>query len=130
MTGKVIIVYVGGFFMGIIRTKYAIESKLQAIELHLKGLGKFTIAKELNIGRSIIIRWVQHYEREGLAGLEEKRGKATSTRKRRSKNNPLSLEEKLVRLQAENEYLKKLLMLRKEERKSKTATVNTLQSSH
>jgi hypothetical protein len=78
MTGKVIIVYVGGFFMGIIRTKYAIESKLQAIELHLKGLGKFTSAKEQNIGRSIIIGWVQHYEREGLAWLEEKRGKATS----------------------------------------------------
>jgi transposase len=76
MTRKFIIVYV----------RYAIESKLQAIELHLKGLGKFTIAKELNIGRSIIICWVQHYERDGLAGLEEKRGKATSTKKRRSKS--------------------------------------------
>jgi hypothetical protein len=36
MTGKVIIVCVGGFFMGIIRTKYAIESKLQAENEYLK----------------------------------------------------------------------------------------------
>jgi hypothetical protein len=34
--------------MGINRTNYAIERKIQAIELHLNGLGKFTIAKELN----------------------------------------------------------------------------------
>jgi hypothetical protein len=50
----------GGIFHRVIRIKYAIESKLQAIELHLKGLGEFTIAKELNIGRSNIIRWVLH----------------------------------------------------------------------
>jgi transposase len=54
---------------------------------------------------------VKHYEKEGLKGLEEKRGRSRGNGRQRK--NP-SLNEELVRLKAENEYLKKLLALRKE----------------
>ncbi|MDT2257349.1 helix-turn-helix domain-containing protein [Paenibacillus larvae] len=34
------------------------------------------VAKELNIPEASIRRWVKYYENEGMAGLEEKRGKS------------------------------------------------------
>ncbi|MGG0797370.1 transposase, partial [Brevibacillus laterosporus] len=67
-------------------------------------------AKELGIStHKIICRWIKHYENEGLEGLEEKRGKTSGFRKGCSRKNPLTLEERVVRLEAENEYLKKWL---------------------
>lgn len=60
--------------MGEIRTTYSVATKYAAIELYLQGMNPYTISEAMNIGRSIIQRWVQHYEREGMAGLEDKRG--------------------------------------------------------
>ncbi|MDT2287990.1 helix-turn-helix domain-containing protein [Paenibacillus larvae] len=39
-------------------------------------LGYKRVAKELNIPEASIRRWVKYYENEGMAGLEEKRGKS------------------------------------------------------
>jgi transposase len=50
---------------------------------------------------------------EGLSGLNEKRGKATGPQKGRPRKNPLSLEEEVMKLRAENEFLKKWLDLKR-----------------
>jgi transposase len=71
-----------------------------------------TIAKELGISdKNIVMRWVKHFENEGMEGLEEKRGKAVGPRKGRPRKCLLTLEEENLRLRAENEYLKKWLGL-------------------
>ncbi|MGG2027692.1 transposase [Gottfriedia sp. S16(2024)] len=101
--------------MGKIRKTYDKEFKLQAIKLYYEeGMGSNSIGKELGIGISIVKRWINHYKREGIQGLEEKRGKATGFNKGRPRIEPLSDTEKIQRLEAENAYLKKLLALKKE----------------
>lgn len=103
--------------MGTKRKTYSVEEKLRAVEMHLnERVGFKTIAKELNISTSMVRRWVQHYQIEGLEGLQERRGKAVGINKGRPRKKPLSQEEELIRLRAENEYLKKLWALRKGER--------------
>ncbi len=88
---------------------YTTEEKRIAVELYNRdGLPFSEIARELNIPRTNIRHWVNLYEREGLEGLEEKRGKTKGLHKGRKRKDPLSTEEELVRLRAENEYLKKL----------------------
>lgn len=97
--------------MGNIRKTYPKELKLRAVKLYLEGeQGYKSIAKELGISdKSIVRRWVRYYQNEGLQGLEEKRGKGKGTRKGRPRKRPLSLKEEVVRLRAENEFLKKWL---------------------
>lgn len=99
--------------MGKVRQTYSLEFKLRAIELYNKEhMGSKLIAKELGIAYSIIDRWIAHYKREGFEGLYEKRGKATGMGKERP-GKLQTIEEKLVHLEAENAYLKKLLAARK-----------------
>ena len=101
--------------MGKIRKTYTKEFKLKAIKLYFEeDMGAKSIGKELGIAYAIVERWVNHYKREGIKGLEEKRGKATGLNKGRPKKVPLSDIEKIERLEAENAYLKKLLALKKE----------------
>lgn len=96
--------------MGEIRKTYTVEFKLKAVEMYINDLlGYKTIAKKLSINDNMVRRWVAHYQREGLVGLEEKRGKATGPNKGVPKvTKPANMEEELMRLRAENEYLKKL----------------------
>jgi transposase len=101
--------------MGKIRKTYNIEFKLKAIKLYFEeGMGAVSIGKELGIAYAIVERWVNHYKREGIQGLDEKRGKAKGPNIGRPKKEPLSDAEKIERLEAENEYLKKLLAMKKE----------------
>jgi transposase len=100
--------------MAKIKKTYTTEEKRNAVELYNRdGLPFSEIARELNIPRTNIRLWVNLYEREGLEGLEEKRGKAKGLHKGRRRKDPLSTEEELVRLRAENEYLKKLWELQR-----------------
>jgi transposase len=47
------------------------------VDLYLKeGMSSETVAKKLGIHHSMVNRWVKHFDREGMKGLEEKRGKA------------------------------------------------------
>jgi transposase-like protein len=63
--------------MAEIKKTYTVEEKRIAIELYNRdGLPFSEIAREFNIPRTNIRHWVNLYEREGLADLEEKRGKA------------------------------------------------------
>jgi transposase len=104
-------VYLGGIFMGKTKKTYSVEFKLAAVQMYFKeDMGYKRVAEELGIHFTMVKRWVNRYEKEGLKGLEEKRGKSRG--KGRQRKNP-SLNEELVRLRAENEYLKKLLALRR-----------------
>ncbi|USK36238.1 helix-turn-helix domain-containing protein [Bacillus sp. F19] len=44
------------------------------------------MAKELGISKSIVQRWIFHYNREGFQGLDEKRGKSDNPLQGRPKN--------------------------------------------
>ena len=72
--------------MGKIRKNYTKEIKLKAINLYQKEeMGIRSISKELGIGFTTVQRWIAHYKREGIQGLEEKRGTSRSPLKRRPK---------------------------------------------
>jgi transposase len=108
---------VEGFFMGKIRKTYTPEEKFEVVDHYLNnGWTKRTILAHYRISSSMLQRWVTHYKREGLLGLEEKRGKSFGIGKGRPRKNPLSLEQENERLRAENEFLKKLWALRKGEK--------------
>ncbi|MBA9025884.1 helix-turn-helix domain-containing protein, partial [Peribacillus huizhouensis] len=57
--------------MGKIRTTYTKEIKLKAIHLYEnEDMGIRSISKELGIGYTTVQRWIAHYKREGIQGLE------------------------------------------------------------
>lgn len=96
------------------RKTYSKEEKLAAVKLYLQGeLGYGAVALHLGIPDDRQVRlWVRRYREEGEAGLEEKRGKAPKPfGTGRPRKRPLSLEEEVIRLRAENEFLKKWLEL-------------------
>ncbi|MCA0174281.1 MULTISPECIES: helix-turn-helix domain-containing protein [Bacillaceae] len=96
--------------MGEIRKTYDVPFKKKAVDMYLKeGMGYKTVGRELEIDPKMVRRWVQHFEAEGIKGLEEKRGKAKGSGIGRPKTRPEDPEEKIKRLEAENEILKKLL---------------------
>lgn len=100
--------------MGEKRKTYDVEFKRKAVQMYLEDkLAYKSIARELGIERSMVRRWVTQYEQEGLTGLEEKRGKASGVNVGRPRTKPMSVEDELVRLRAENEYLKKLWALQR-----------------
>lgn len=80
--------------MGKIRTTYSKKIKEKAVRLYFEeGVGSTTIGRELGIpSHKIVMRWVRHFENEGLEGLEEKRGKSRGFRKGRLRKHPMSLE--------------------------------------
>jgi transposase len=103
--------------MARIQQSYTAETKLKAVQMYLEnGMGYKRVARELNIPEPSVRRWVKRYEREGMSALEEKRGKSKGLNKGRPRKNPLSPEEELIRLRAENEYLKKLWALQRGQR--------------
>ncbi|WP_088013178.1 transposase [Gottfriedia acidiceleris] len=96
--------------MGKIKKTYSKEIKVKAIDLYFKkDMGIRSIAKELGIGFATIQRWITHYKREGIQGLDEKRGTSDSLLRRKAKIDNESNTEKINRLEAENAFLKKLL---------------------
>ncbi|MNW51715.1 Transposase [compost metagenome] len=100
--------------MSRVQHTHSTESKYKAVQMYREqGFGYKKVAKELGISEASIRRWVKFYEHEGLSGLEEKRGKSKGINKGRPRKNPLSPEEELIRLRAENEYLKKLWALQR-----------------
>ena len=89
---------------------YPLEVKLEAVRLFLEeGLTKAEIRKRLGLTKGRVQTWVRIYRREGPTGLNKPQG-------RPRKEGQESLEEKVARLEMENELLKKLhAELRKEE---------------
>ncbi|BDG34648.1 helix-turn-helix domain-containing protein [Saccharococcus caldoxylosilyticus] len=97
------------------RKTYSAEFKMDIVHKYLhEGWSQSELLKHFRIHNSMLQRWVNQYQREGIEGLKEKRGKTIGTNKGRLRKNPSSPEEKMKRLEAENAYLKKLLAVRKE----------------
>lgn len=98
--------------MGKKKRTFDIGFKKKVVDLYLEGrLGRKAVGKEFGINHTTVLRWVRHYEAEGLKGLEEKRGKSKEPNKEKSVSHLENSETKIKRLEAENEMLKKLLQM-------------------
>lgn len=91
---------------------YSKEFKLLAVKMRIEDNKSYrSVAKELHLAnQSYVYKWVKKYEKFGEAGLEDRRGYNTKVTRDKSKPKSLSIEEENMRLKAENEYLKKLLL--------------------
>lgn len=98
--------------MGKIKKTYDVFFKKKAVNLYLKeGMAYKKVAKKLAIDHTMVMRWVRYFKAEGIKGLEEKRGKSNKKRRKHSKESLDTVENKIKRLEAENEMLKKLLKM-------------------
>jgi transposase len=89
------------------------EFKLKAVKMyHEEHKGVETIAKELGLpSHSYVRRWLKAYAEKGPEGLKDQRSMPAKEGKKRGRPPKAnSLEEENLRLRAENEYLKKLLL--------------------
>ncbi|WP_274651344.1 transposase [Paenibacillus humicola] len=85
--------------------QYTEQLKSEAIRLYESGVSSREVAKQLNIrSKCQVLDWVK--KSQNGVSLEDGRGQNTF-RKGRPKTRFASLEEELVYLKAENEYLKK-----------------------
>ena len=89
------------------------EERLELVMKIKSGQPTASVAIEHGIGRGMLYRWVRKYEVMGYNGLVEyKKGRPVkeSNMKKININNPRNLEEteyeELIRLRAENEYMK------------------------
>ena len=100
---------------------YTKEFKLKAVKMYLdEGRSMEFIIKELGIkDRSYLRRWLKNYRESGESGLEDGRGKSKTPSRGRPRIDPHSPEEELLRLRAENDWLKGLLRLTEEKIKKK-----------
>ncbi|MGX1459943.1 transposase [Bacillus thuringiensis] len=93
-----------------IRSTFSIDFNMKAIEMYLhRGTGSKLIGRELEVTYSVIDRWIKNHNNERFLGLQEKRGKSRKTRQ----TNGINQEDRIKRLEAENIYLKKLLVTKK-----------------
>jgi transposase len=107
--------------LGKINRTYDKEFKLRAVRMYLEEhKGYRIVTRELGLSDTKMIRrWVKNFRELGVDGLDDRRGRATSSNQRRSRTETLSKDKELERLRAENAYLKKLLEL---ERRDATST--------
>lgn len=102
----------GGFCMGKIKKTYDVFFKKKAVDLYLKeGMAYKKVAKKLGVDHTMVMRWIRYFNAEGIKGLEEKRGKSRKKCRKNSKESLETVENKIKRLEAENEMLKKLLKM-------------------
>ncbi|SMK09918.1 ISEnfa3, transposase [Enterococcus faecium] len=104
---------------------YTTKFKLDVIEyMETNGLSIQETAKKFNIGSNrTLSKWIEQYEEGGASSLEsQKRGRKISMNSKLNIPKKLkdeSLEEEVIRLRAENAYLKKLETLIQEQDLSK-----------
>ncbi len=100
------------------------EDKLALIEQVLAGKSNKSVAFEAGISDGMLYSWVRKYKNEGYNGLASmKKGRPpkepSMSRKNLNINNPRELEEseleELIRLRAENEYMKSEIAVIKKE---------------
>lgn len=109
-----------GFFWRKFGKTYSLEFKQKVVEMYeLEGIPYRKIIKEFNLNERMFFRWVEKYRNQGIDGLEDQRGKAKGPNKGRPRKKPLSPEEKIMYLEAEVDFLKKLLNARKEAKNRK-----------
>jgi len=108
--------------MGKKKNFYSVEFKINIIERYNSGNegGVKSLSKKLGFrSPNMLTQWLKKYNEFGMAGLESKRGKSPSPMRGRPKKNYDSPEEEILKLKAENEYLKKLLQVNKDNIKKK-----------
>jgi transposase len=95
--------------------KYSIEFKLKAVKMYLEdGMGWDMVTKKLNLPTNRHIRrWVKAYRESGVLGLEDQRGKSVYGTKKKPSKKPMSLEEEVEYLRAQNDLLKKILAFKR-----------------
>ena len=108
--------------------KWTPEERLALVEKVLAGRAVLAVAEEEGLEPSVLYQWVRKYRIEGYEGLAEKRKgrppkepKPMTKKKEEPRELTESEREELLRLRAENEYLraetaaiKKLMALRRE----------------
>ncbi|TCP57998.1 helix-turn-helix protein [Tumebacillus sp. BK434] len=102
-----------------VRSTYSSEFKYQAVKMYKKGqIGYKAIAKLLGIPSHTMVQlWVRNFDKYGMVGLEERRGKAKSPHKGRPKTKFATVEEEVKALRAEVALLKKMRALQKGDEK-------------
>ena len=98
------------------------EEKLELVSKVLAGESKQSVAIEAGISKGMLYQWVRKYRESGYNGLvNQKRGKQSKNpgMKKRNENSTKDLNEseyeELVRLRAENEYIKTEIEVLKKE---------------
>lgn len=93
------------------KKKYPYELKQQLVELYLEGHSSSELARNHDIGDyRRINHWVRKVKADGYKALEDRRGLQS---KGKSKKEEATLEVEYERVKLENEYLKKLLDLKR-----------------
>ena len=87
------------------------EEKMELISKVLAGNSNQSVALEAGISSGMLYRWVRKYKTEGYNGLVNmKKGRPCKGHSMRKETNPRPLNEsereELIRLRAENEYIK------------------------
>jgi len=91
--------------------EWTIEEKLELISRVFAGESLRTVAYSIGMEPSVLRRWVAKYKSKGYNGLvEAKKGRPCKGAPMKKKTSPLPLteseREELIRLRAENEYIK------------------------
>ena len=87
------------------------EEKLELVLKVIAGIPRRKVAIEAGINSGMLYQWVYKYKSQGYNGLvESKKGRPTKESRMKKSTNPLPLteseREELIRLRAENEYIK------------------------
>ena len=87
------------------------EEKFELVSKVIAGIPKKKVAIEAGINPGILYQWLHKYRLQGYNGLvESKKGRPTKEPRMKKSTNPLPLteseREELIRLRAENEYIK------------------------
>jgi len=94
--------------------KYTNEFKLNAVLMYLSGKygGIGMIYPKLGLRSSKQLRdWIKKYKMHGIDGLENMTGKFKGLNKGKPEKKELTIDEEVLKLKAENDYLKGLLNL-------------------
>ena len=108
--------------MGKKKNFYSVEFKINVIERYNSGDegGIKALSKKLGFRSNTMLRdWLKRYNEFGVAGLDSKRGKSLSPMRGRPKKHYDSPEEEILKLKAENEYLRNLLEINQDNIKKK-----------
>ena len=113
---------------------YTTKFKLDVINyMKDNNLSVLETASKFNIGaHSTVTKWVEQYEAGGVLFLNGKKGgrKSNMNKKIPKKNTKETLEEEVIRLRAENAYLKKLkTLIQKQELSKKKSRLKQSYSS-
>jgi transposase-like protein len=97
--------------MGTKHSKYPVDLKKQVVELYFEGHSPAKLAEKYNIkNRRVVNEWVLKVINDGYEGLNDKRGLKSKGKKKVERQ---TLEKEMELLKLENEYLKKLLDLKR-----------------